>query len=295
MFQGISGGSWGFLGDLSSPDSFVKFPGEGFTLPLYFINPTFGGINVLPILMGVVFLVQQKLTSPPPANEQAAQQQRIMQIMMVVMFPVMLYSAPSGLTLYILSSTFAGIVDSYIVRRHIKREEEAGTLFEKKPPKPGGIRDWIQQRVSAIQDEVLARQEQQHRQIKRGGGGKRSIGEKRGGWAAEGVMRGVGDTIVAVGSPPGRSARGLVRVSGGGVVAILGELLSAPRGAVDGVRAWPVSGRVVPWRVRLGEGLEVAGLVGYWRGPRSYTGQDVAEVQVPGHPGAAEPFGGSGG
>lgn len=157
FFQAISGGNWGFLGDLSSPDHFIRFTGEGFTLPLFFINPTFAGINVIPILMAVVFYIQQKFTTPPPANEQAAQQQKIMKYM-VLLFPIFLYSAPSGLTLYILASTCAGIIDGYVVRRHIKREEEAGTLLTPKPRKPGGLMDRLQKAVEAKQQQMQAQQ-----------------------------------------------------------------------------------------------------------------------------------------
>jgi len=38
---------------------------------------------------------------------------------MVVMFPLMLYSAPSGLTLYILTSSTVGILESKRIRKHI--------------------------------------------------------------------------------------------------------------------------------------------------------------------------------
>jgi membrane protein insertase Oxa1/YidC/SpoIIIJ len=37
----------------------------------------------------------------------------------------MLYSGPSGLNLYIMTSTFLGIIESKIVRDHIKQKEEA--------------------------------------------------------------------------------------------------------------------------------------------------------------------------
>ena len=160
VFQWISSGQWQFLGDLSSPDQFIGLPGEGFTLNLYFIQPTFAAINILPILMAVVFYIQQRLTTPPPANEQAAQQQKIMKFM-VLLFPVMLYSAPSGLTLYILASTFAGIIDSYIVRKHVKEQEEAGTLFEKKTPKPGGFVDRMHKAVETKQQQLLTQQKRQ--------------------------------------------------------------------------------------------------------------------------------------
>ncbi|MEE9212060.1 MAG: membrane protein insertase YidC [Phycisphaeraceae bacterium] len=160
IFQAISGGHWGFLGDLSRPDNFISF-GGGFNIPLPFINLTFSAINILPILMAVVFYFNQKLTTPPPANEQAAQQQKIMKYMMLL-FPIFLYSAPSGLTLYILASTGAGIIDSIIVRKHIREQEEAGTLFEKKPRKPGGLINRMQNAMQAKQRELNAKQRKLH-------------------------------------------------------------------------------------------------------------------------------------
>jgi len=84
------------------------------------------------LLLGVVFYVQQKYMSPPPSaamTPEQAQQQKIMKIMMVVLFPVMLYSAPSGLTLYICTSSFIGIIESKYVRAHIK-------AMDLEPPKP---------------------------------------------------------------------------------------------------------------------------------------------------------------
>lgn len=168
IFQAISGGHWQFLADLSSADHFIKFANEGFTLNLLFVHPHFSGINILPILMAVVFFFQQKLTTPPPANEQAAQQQKMMRFM-VLLFPVFLYSAPSGLTLYILASTTAGVVDSYIVRRHVKQQEEAGLLFVKKERKPGGFMD----RLSKAMEEKQKQMAQMQQPGKGKGNGKR--------------------------------------------------------------------------------------------------------------------------
>lgn len=165
------GFNWYFLHDLSRADNFIRFfpPGDpGWTLTwVPFISPTFAGINLLPLLMAVVFFFQQKLTMPPPTNDQAAQQQRMMRIM-VLIFPFLLYSAPSGLTLYILASTFGGIVDSYIVRKHVREQEAAGTLFQKKERKPGSVMDRISKRMEAKQQELQQRMAQQQQ----GGGGK---------------------------------------------------------------------------------------------------------------------------
>ena len=54
IFQAVSGGNWAFLADLSAPDNFIKFSGTGFSIPLFVINFHMTGINVLPILMGVM-------------------------------------------------------------------------------------------------------------------------------------------------------------------------------------------------------------------------------------------------
>jgi YidC/Oxa1 family membrane protein insertase len=115
-------GGWPFLADLSAADHFF---GE-FAEPRSILFFTVSGINLLPILMGVVFYVQQKYLTPPsavPLSPEQEQQQKIMKFMMVVMFPVMMYTAPSGLTLYWLTSSLIGIFEIQLIRRHIKQEE----------------------------------------------------------------------------------------------------------------------------------------------------------------------------
>ncbi len=161
FFQWISAGSWGFLQDLSQADNFIQISETPVKLNLIFIHPSFQAINILPLLMAVVFYFQQKLTTPPAANDQQKQQQKMMKFV-IFLFPIFLYSAPSGLTLYILASTAAGVVDSYIVRKHIKEQEESGELFAKKPVKTGGLRDRIAKAVESKQQQ-LSQQQQQHK------------------------------------------------------------------------------------------------------------------------------------
>lgn len=110
-------GGWPFLADLSSADHFF---GQ-FEEPIQFLFWNVTGINLLPILMGVIFFVQQKYMSPQSmaTTPEQASQQKIMRVMMVVLFPLMLYSAPSGLTLYILTSSTVGILESRRIRKHI--------------------------------------------------------------------------------------------------------------------------------------------------------------------------------
>jgi len=138
-----------WITDLSAPDALFRFPAV--TLPLLGKLDSF---NLLPILMGVAFYLQQKLMpsqSAAPTSPQAAQQQQMqktMMIMMPLMFPLMLYKAPSGVNLYIMASTFAGVFEQYVIRKHIREKEEAeskglvaatsktGGKVKKKKPKP---------------------------------------------------------------------------------------------------------------------------------------------------------------
>jgi YidC/Oxa1 family membrane protein insertase len=155
---GLFGAEWHFLSDLSTADNFIKVFDTPRQIPLWFIHPNFQSINILPILMGVTFYFQQKLMSPPPANEQAAQTQKMMK-WMTLLFPFMLYSAPSGLTLYILASTGAGIIDSLLVKKHVKKMEEAGTLIQ--PRKPSGFMSRIADAVAEKQKQIEAQKKQQ--------------------------------------------------------------------------------------------------------------------------------------
>lgn len=135
-----------WITDLSAPDALFRF--TAVTLPLIGKLDSF---NLLPLMMGVAFFLQQKLMPKPAAaatNPQAAQQQKMMMVMMPIMFPIMLYKAPSGLNLYIMASTFAGVIEQYIIRKHIREKQEAesqglvavtsktGGKFKKKKPKP---------------------------------------------------------------------------------------------------------------------------------------------------------------
>jgi tRNA modification GTPase len=85
-----------------------------------------------------------------------------------------------------------------------------------------------------------------------------------------------GDTIVASASPAGRSLRALVRLSGAGTFEVL-DRLRGGRGAGNVARF------AAPAVISLG-GREVPVLLSTSPGPRSYTGEHTAEIQVPGNP-----------
>ncbi len=100
----------GWINDLSRPDTIGYFPAG---LPLL------GGlrINILPIIMGTVSILHQKMM-PKPADPQA-QQQMMMFKFMPLMFVFLLYNWASGLLLYWTISSSLSILEQYLIRKNI--------------------------------------------------------------------------------------------------------------------------------------------------------------------------------
>ncbi len=115
---------WGYtwIKDLAQPDRLIPFSGP---VTLFWGYIHFDAINILPILMGIVFFVQQKMTPKPPTMTKEQESQYKMMQWMSLLFPIFLYTGPSGLNLYILTSTSIGIIESKRIRDHIKQREEA--------------------------------------------------------------------------------------------------------------------------------------------------------------------------
>jgi len=133
VVQAATGGAWSFLGDLAAPDGFIDFGRTLVTLPLL---GEIRSINVMPLLMGVVFFIQQKYLTPPPSAAMSPEQQtqqKVMRVMMVVMFPVIIYNAPSGLAVYFVTNSTLGILEGRYIRSHITKEDLEGDE-EKRPP-----------------------------------------------------------------------------------------------------------------------------------------------------------------
>jgi YidC/Oxa1 family membrane protein insertase len=134
-----------WITDLSAPDAIIRW--STVTLPL--LGWQISSLNLLPILMGIAFYVQQQtMPQQPAATPEQQQQQVIMKWMMLLIFPIMLYNAPSGVNLYIMASTFAGAIEQYVIKKHIREKEEeqarglidvtskTGGKVKKKKPKP---------------------------------------------------------------------------------------------------------------------------------------------------------------
>jgi YidC/Oxa1 family membrane protein insertase len=136
-----------WITDLSAPDALIPFT-KVLVVPL--VGWHIESFNLLPILLALAMFLQQKLMphSANKSNPQAAQQQKMMMFMMPIMMLVFLYKAPAALNLYISASTFGGIWEQKIIRKHIKKKEaeESQNLVsttrkikghkKKKKPKP---------------------------------------------------------------------------------------------------------------------------------------------------------------
>lgn len=88
------------------------------------------------------------------------------------------------------------------------------------------------------------------------------------------------DTIVAIASPPGPGIRGLVRVSGPRTFEILGRIFHA-----DHPETLPRGPSCDPGHLDVaGQHRRLTASVTRWPGPRTYTGQDLAEIHIVGSP-----------
>jgi len=133
--------NWQFMNDLSAPDGAIPLPAS-----MHFSFAMWGSvesINILPLLLGVVFYLHQKYLTPPTQatmTPEQESQQKMMKVMMVFLFPVMMYAAPSGLALYFITNSTMGIIENKWIRAHMKKHgmlEIENIRAEKKDKGPG--------------------------------------------------------------------------------------------------------------------------------------------------------------
>jgi YidC/Oxa1 family membrane protein insertase len=76
---------------------------------------------VLPILMGITMLIQQKLNPPPPDPMQA----KVM-MMMPVIFTVLFINFPAGLVLYWFVNNLLSILQQWVITRRVLNSDNHG-------------------------------------------------------------------------------------------------------------------------------------------------------------------------
>ncbi len=143
--------------NLAAPDMFLDWSGimpasvNGGVAFIVGLGPY---LNLLPLVTIALFLWQQKMFMPPPANEQAEMQQKMMKYMMIFV-SIMFYKVPSGLCLYLISSSLWGIGERKLFpppttataggdgtgSASSSRSPSGGVVADKRTAKNGQLRD----------------------------------------------------------------------------------------------------------------------------------------------------------
>ena len=120
----------GWIDDLAAPDVLFSW-----NTPIFFIGTEF---HLLPIILGAVMFLQQRLMSPMPKDPSLMtdqqRQQKAMGTMMTVIFSVMFYHFPSGLNIYWLSSMLLGILQQWWTAKRFQTNTQK---VEVRSPKAG--------------------------------------------------------------------------------------------------------------------------------------------------------------
>ncbi len=100
-----------WISDLSQPDVLFKLP---FTVPLVNI----GSVNVLPIVMTLIWVLQNKFTMPGRGGVKSEQQK--LMAWLPVIFGVLFYNWPSGLVLYWTSNQLFTMGQMFLMRKSMR-------------------------------------------------------------------------------------------------------------------------------------------------------------------------------
>lgn len=150
-----------WMKDLSQPDKLMRLGAD-----LWVIDMTY--LNVLPILMVVLWIAQQKVM-PKPTDPQALQMHKMM-MWMPIIFGVFLYDYAAGLSLYMITSSLFGIAEFTVIRRIWPLDDR------EQPKKQGGFLA----KLAELQEQAQKMQQQQQQQgrggQKPGGSGKKGSG-----------------------------------------------------------------------------------------------------------------------
>ena len=163
--------SW--ITDLSQPDRMFEV---GMQVPLLITTFDLSYFNLLPILMVVSWILQQR-SMPKPADEQQARMQRMMMFMPVVM-GFFLYNYAAGLSLYMITQSTMGIFEQQFIKKRwpVKDDEP-----EPKAKKGCGPFSGILQNLADKQAEQMKRMQEMQRQQGSRQKARKKQKQKRGG------------------------------------------------------------------------------------------------------------------
>jgi len=150
----------GWIHDLSEPDRFMRIDLD---LP---IIGTIEYLNVLPPLMVVLWILQQRVM-PKPTDPQAQRMQKMM-MFMPILFGFFLYNYAAGLSLYMITTSLFGVIEQTVIKK-IWPIDDA----EQKKKKGG-----FMSRLGDLQKEAQKIQEMKRKE--RGSGGGKGKGKGKG-------------------------------------------------------------------------------------------------------------------
>jgi len=144
----------GWIEDLSKPDHLMRID---LNTHLPFIG-TIEWLNVLPPIMVVLWVLQQRVM-PKPTDEQAQRMQKMM-MWMPVMFGFFLYNYAAGLSLYMITQSTLGILEQTVIKKTWPLDTT------EQPKKKSGFMT----RLAELQEQ--AQRQQEAKQRAKGGSGK---------------------------------------------------------------------------------------------------------------------------
>ena len=164
--QAAVSGATDWASNLAAPDMFL-FWGDWLWDYLSgrgtgWLGPYF---NVLPVLVVVLFLTQQKLFMPPATDEQTAMTQKMMNIM-TLMMGLFFFRVPAGLCIYFITSSLWGICERILVKKTLPTDKhfESAVLegVGNKPEQSQSLVDRLKSQV-AKPDKPIERPNQRKR------------------------------------------------------------------------------------------------------------------------------------
>ena len=102
--------------------------------------------NILPVVVVVLFMAQQKLFMPPATDEQTAMTQKLMGFMTLFM-GLFFFRVPAGLCLYFIASSMWGICERIVVKKtlpkakHFNQDVIDGKVVESSSKKKVSLAD----------------------------------------------------------------------------------------------------------------------------------------------------------
>ncbi len=144
-----------WIHDLSLPDQFLRID---FNTHIPFVG-TIEYLNILPPLMVLLWIWQQK-GMPVPADEQAARMQKMM-MWMPVMMGFFLYNYAAGLSLYMITQSGVGIIEQKVIKKYWPVDDTEIT------PKKKGFMSRLMEAQQTQMKKMESQQRRTPRKVKR--------------------------------------------------------------------------------------------------------------------------------